>query len=375
MGQSVKNYDLVIVGGGILGLAHALIAQRMKRSVLVIDRDARANGASVRNFGFVTVTGQQPGAIWQHARRSRDIWAEIAPRAGIEVLQKGVVITAQRPEAEAVLDAFLRTDMAEGCRKLTSDEALQINPSLRRENLRGALYSPHELRVESRTAIPRLAEWLAQQGVDFLWNTSVHAALAPRVETSAGPVEARHVIVCPGDDFTSLFPERIALHQLQRCKLHMLRLAPATPVSLEAAVLSDLSLARYSGFAGLPEAAALQAVIRSEQPEHLANGVHLIVVKSADGSLVVGDSHHYAATPDPFQPSHIDDLITAEFDRVIDCGGFTVLDRWLGSYASGSGDSYLVDAPDGATRLVIVTAGCGASTAFSIAEETLESLL
>jgi len=27
--------------------------------------------------------------------------------------------------------------------------------------------------------------------------------------------------------------------------------------------------------------------------------VHLIVARSADGSLVVGDSHHYAATPDP----------------------------------------------------------------------------
>jgi hypothetical protein len=32
-------------------------------------------------------------------------------------------MTARRPEAEAVIDAFLATDMAEGCRRLTAAEA------------------------------------------------------------------------------------------------------------------------------------------------------------------------------------------------------------------------------------------------------------
>ena len=44
------------------------------------------------------------------------------------------------------------------------------------------------------------------------------------------------------------------------------------------------------------------ARLQAEQPEHLAHGVHLIAVQSEDGSLVVGDSHHYGATPDPFAP-------------------------------------------------------------------------
>ena len=54
-------YDLAIVGAGILGLAHALAASRLGLSTVVIDRDAQANGASIRNFGFVTVTGQERG--------------------------------------------------------------------------------------------------------------------------------------------------------------------------------------------------------------------------------------------------------------------------------------------------------------------------
>ena len=60
-------YDVAIVGAGIVGLAHALAAVRLGKRVIVIDRDARANGASIRNFGFVTVTGQKAGASWEGA--------------------------------------------------------------------------------------------------------------------------------------------------------------------------------------------------------------------------------------------------------------------------------------------------------------------
>ena len=73
-------------------------------------RTAQANGASVRNFGFITVTGQSAGAAGARARRSGDLWAEIAPKAGIAVEHEGVVVLARRPEAAAVLDAFARTD-------------------------------------------------------------------------------------------------------------------------------------------------------------------------------------------------------------------------------------------------------------------------
>ena len=38
---------------------------------VVVDRDTRANGASIRNFGFITITGQQAGECWQRAMRCR----------------------------------------------------------------------------------------------------------------------------------------------------------------------------------------------------------------------------------------------------------------------------------------------------------------
>src|ERR1700759_5886337 len=87
------SFALAVVGAGIVGLAHALAAARIGKRVVVIDRDPRANGASIRNFGFITVTGQERGEHWSLAVRGRDVWAEVAAEAGSAVEQTGLVLT------------------------------------------------------------------------------------------------------------------------------------------------------------------------------------------------------------------------------------------------------------------------------------------
>ena len=366
------HYDVAIVGAGICGLAHALMAARRGKTVAVIDRDAQANGASIRNFGFVTVTGQQRGEGWRRAMRSRDVWAEVAEAADIDILHRGLVVAARRPEARAVLEVFAETEMGEGCALLEPAEAGARFPAL--NGVAAALYSPHEIRVESRTAIPRLAAWLVEaHGVTFLRETAVHAVDPPTIETANGTVYADIAIVCPGDDLTTLFADRLAPYGLTRCKLHMMRLAPIG-LPVDCAVMSDLGLVRYLGYAELPEAVALRAVLEAEQADHLANGVHLIVVRGADGSLVVGDSHHYAPTPDPFAPESVDALILDEFRAVLNAGDIRVVERWTGTYASAEDRLALIDRPADAVRLVVITSGTGASTSFAIAEEVIADL-
>ena len=367
-----ESFDIAIVGAGIVGLAHALAAAGQGLRVVVIDRDAQANGASIRNFGFVTVTGQQQGDVWRRARRSRDVWAEVAGPAGIAIEQTGLVMVVQRPEARLVCEAFLATDMAEGCAWLDQAQALRLLGPVKPNRLEGVLTSSIDLRVESRTAIPALAAWLAEQhGVTFRRGVAVHAVESGQIDTSGGPVRAEAIIVCPGDDLTTLFPDMLARAGLTRCKLQMMRLA-SPGYRLPGTLMSDLGLVRYLGYAALPGSKALARRLQAEQAAHLANGIHLIVAQSADGSLVVGDSHHYAATPDPFASDEVDRLILEEFRAVF---GIVppVLERWTGTYASAAGHS-LVEAPMKGVRLVTVTSGTGASTAFGLAEDVLADL-
>ena len=366
-------HDLAVVGAGILGLAHALAAARRGLSVVVLDRDAQANGASIRNFGFVVVTGQTPGQDRDRAARSRDIWLDVAKPAGIALEHRGTILAARRPEAMALLEAFVQDGQAEGGRLLSRAELAALQPEIDSAAMAGGLYSPQEVRVDSTRAIPALTAHLARDhGVDFRFGVAVRAIAPPVLETSAGTVRASKIVVCPGDDLTGLYSDRIAARQVTRCKLQMLRLADPG-FRLRAGVLTDLSLLRYGGFAMLPQSAALRKRLESEQPEFLANGVHMIAVQGSDGSLVLGDSHHYGPTPDPFGTDAVDRMILAEYSAVFGRRPVSVVARWTGTYAS-AGVSAFRDAPHPDVRLVMVTSGTGASTGFAIGEETVAEL-
>jgi FAD dependent oxidoreductase TIGR03364 len=371
-----ERFDLVVVGAGIVGLAHALAAVRRGLSVAVIDREAQATGASVRNFGFVTVTGQQGGDCWRRAMRSRDVWAEVAPAAGIPIEQEGMLVVARRPEAMAVLEAFAATDMGTDCTLLPPAAVRsRYGDVLADTPLAGGLWSPHERRVESRHAVGKLAAWLEQaHGVTFHRRTQVKEVEPGRVATKAGTIEAERVVACPGDDLTTLFPDRIGALGIGRCQLHMLKIDPQAGFRLPGAVMSDLSLVRYLGYSELDAAAALRTRLEAEQPEHLAHGIHLIAVQGGDGQLVVGDSHAYAWSPEPFAAEAIDALILEELHAVLRLAEARVVERWTGTYAWLPNALMIRDAPDPTIRLVIVTSGTGASTAFAIGEETIADL-
>ncbi|MCB5423647.1 TIGR03364 family FAD-dependent oxidoreductase [Altererythrobacter sp. CC-YST694] len=371
--MSSPQPDLIVVGAGIVGLAHALTAARRGLHVQVVDRDAQANGASIRNFGFVTVTGQQRGKVWNLARRSAAIWREIAPKAGIAIEQEGLLLAARRPEAVDVIEAFAETEMAEGCRLLTPAQARAHCPELRGE-LGGALLSSADLRVESRTAIPLLARWLEEElGVDIRRGAAVSRIEPGLVLLADGTqLTAPHIIACPGDDWAGLFPATYAEEGITRCQLQMLRLAPPG-WRLPNPVMSDLSMVRYLGYSELCATGPLRRRLAREAGVELDQGIHLIAVQSADGSLVVGDSHVYAPTPAPFADAAIDELMLRQFAELFGQAP-PVIQRWTGTYASGPEHS-IVRQPMPGVGLVVVTSGTGASTSFALAENALSSFL
>ena len=118
--------------------------------------------------------------------------------------------------------------------------------------------------------------------------------------------------------------------------------------------MSDLGLVRYLGYAELPEAAALQRRLEAEQREHLANGVHLIVVQQR--RRLAGRRRlriTMPPTPDPFAPEAVDELILDEYAPVVALPRAAVVERWTGTYASAPDRLMLVDAPSDGVRIVI----------------------
>ena len=145
--------DVAVVGGGVLGLAIAYEAARRGKSVVLFERDGRAEGASVRNFGMIWPVGQpvgQPaGERYDMAIRSRERWLGLGRDAGIWVDPCGSLHVAYKEDELAVLEAFAVLDGRPG-EMLTPRAAREKSPGLRADGLLGAWWSPTELAVSPR---------------------------------------------------------------------------------------------------------------------------------------------------------------------------------------------------------------------------------
>src|SRR5471030_1179956 len=73
----------IVIGAGIVGLATARALAIRGYSVTVFERNERAVGASIRNFGIIWPIGQPDGKMYNRAMLSRSIWKEICTEAGI----------------------------------------------------------------------------------------------------------------------------------------------------------------------------------------------------------------------------------------------------------------------------------------------------
>lgn len=364
--------DVIIVGSGIVGMACAWAALQKGKSVRVIDRDPYCVGASIRNFGFVTVTGQGSGDTWRRARRSRDVWAQVAPLADIAVEHEGLYVLAQRPQAKAVLQELLARPEGQGLAWLELHDLQNLAPHLAHANLHGALYSPHELRIEAREAIEKLRQYLIHQGVVFQMGHAVQQVTSGALLVGDTWQQAERILVCPGPDLRQLFADTFAQNHTQLCQLQMLRVQPPSGYKLGAGVMSDLSLVRYEGYRQLPGSQLLHDQLRVECAQALVHGVHLIIVQSQDGSLVVGDSHHYGQAMRPFATREVEDLILHEMQRLLCLGHYQVTERWTGIYPSGPQDAMVQQVLPG-VQLVSVTSGTGMSTSFGLAEEIVQA--
>jgi D-hydroxyproline dehydrogenase subunit beta len=209
-------------------------------------------------------------------------------------------------------------------------------------------------------------------GVDFIWGEEVLDVSAPLVSTARRTLEGERVVVCTGADWRGVAAGFLAHKPLRLTNLQMLRVRPQEGFRLSAAVMSDLSMVRYRGYAELPASAALLRVLEEEQADALAHGIHLIAVQSGDGSLVVGDSHHADDVASPFAAAEVEECILRELRAVVNLESLRVTERWVGAYPTDPEDDVRIEAPEPSVRVVVVTSGTGASTAFALAEDVFE---
>ncbi|MGW8888666.1 TIGR03364 family FAD-dependent oxidoreductase [Streptomyces sp. NPDC055749] len=373
--MTVNHVDTAVVGGGILGLAHALAAARRGDRVVLFERDEFSVGASIRNFGMIWSVGQQRGAMYERALRSREIWLEIAAKSGLWAAPVGSLHLAHHPDEVAVLEEFVSTTAPardRGTTMITAKEALSRSDMARAEGLLAAMWSPTEVNVDPRLAIPAVAEYLTKEhGVDIRFGTTVRGIDLPTVSTTAGDWRAERVFVCSGNDFETLYPEVFATDRVVRCKLQMMRtgVQPGGR-QLGPMLCGGLTLLHYAAFEDCTAKAALAERMGRELPFHRENGIHVLLSQTADGRLTIGDSHAYGKTHDPFESEEINRAVLDYLSTFATLPSPEITERWHGFYPSlRDGRNELVVEPEPGVTVVNGVGGAGMTLSFGLAEE------
>lgn len=367
------EYDVVVVGAGIVGLAHAYHAHRRGLTVAVVDHADRVAGASVQNFGHACITAQS-GTALEYARAGRSHWLDLARTAGFWAVESGTHCVARHEDEYAVLEQFAELRGKEQVRLLGRTEVLDRLP-IADTDVVGGMYLPLDVQVDPRAAAPAIARWLDSSGVDFFWRTAATSFAPGVVHTSRGELRAGTTFVTVNHDIDRLFPEYAERDALVRCRLHMLRATLPLDAPLPTPLFTGWSLLRYSGFENLPAVADVSARLQAEYPGYVELDLHQMYTPQPDGSILLGDTHVREITAPPFQSEEGFQVLLTEARSLFGVDRIDVTERWQGIYCSAPGSEFMLEEPVDRVHIATVTTGIGMTTSMGLALANVDSAL
>jgi FAD dependent oxidoreductase TIGR03364 len=374
----MKGYDVAIIGSGIIGLAHAYAAAKRGLKTIVLERNSRPLGASVRNFGLQVPLAQLPGENYALAIKSQAIWKEVATEFSFWAKPNGLFILSLSELENVVMNEFVLQAEALGYNgiKFINKEELKLATSsrLNHNNIAGAIFSTNETTINPANALQKIAEGLKEKyKVDFKYNCTVQRINNNLIETNLGAFNAERIIVCTGASHEQFYPEAFTHLKLKKCKLQVMKLEITEPGwQLNEAIASGISMLHYSSFYCAPSIGKLKLFYETNYPELKKYGIHILAVENNNRELIIGDSHEYDEFDfDPGIKTEINDIILHWAGKYLNIQSYKVKETWSGEYLKNMSENiYCRLSPTNNIRIVNAVGGQGMTISFGLAEET-----
>lgn len=218
MAAATEGFDVLIVGGGVIGLSLAWELAQHDARVCVVDQGSLANEASWAGAGMIPA-GAAPSkwrlasAVEQLEGLSQSLQAEwhkkLLDQTGIdnEYRQCGAVQLAfTENEVESLRSNVARWQtLGINCDELDATTLFDLEPALTASapQFTSAYVLPDEAQIRNPRHLRALVEACHSQGVDLRPNTEVTSfetryARVARVMTEAGPLEAGQICLTTG---------------------------------------------------------------------------------------------------------------------------------------------------------------------------------
>ncbi len=201
-------YDVVIIGGGVIGAAIARRLSRFESSVLLLEKESDvAMGASRANSGIVHA-GFDPLPGSSKARlnvRGNQLMEELCLDLNVPFKRTGSLVVGYSPEDLKTLEVLLargKTNGVQGLRILNQAELMKMEPNLS-PDARYALHAPQAGIVCPYTLTIALAENAVQNGAELRCETMALGIESEKgrvsgVKTSQGLIRCRWVVNAAG---------------------------------------------------------------------------------------------------------------------------------------------------------------------------------
>jgi glycine oxidase len=203
-----RNPDLLVVGGGLVGLCIAYFAAEQGASVQLIEAGALGAGASGANAGGIWPNDQTPlhsTGFRTLAFLGRDLWGRLSLRPGFEFdwrVNGFLNVNGERIGPSAENAALGLQNQGYAVQAIDGDQIAQLEPNLC-SGLKAGLHLPSEAHLHPLKAAVSLVRAARSRGVGIAGGVAA-ADFAVRngriavVDTTAGPIESRHVIAATG---------------------------------------------------------------------------------------------------------------------------------------------------------------------------------
>ncbi|MEA1972101.1 MAG: FAD-dependent oxidoreductase, partial [Candidatus Cloacimonadota bacterium] len=173
----MKNYDVIIIGAGSVGVPTALAISKKKMSVLCIDSlPAPGQGNNKKAIGGIRATHSDFGKI-KVGLRSIEIFSTWKEKYGTDIgwQTNGYSFVAYDKESENKLKNLIKIQKNFGLNIdwISAEEYQKIVPGINPKNLRGATYSPDDGSASNLLAINAWWTKSLEFGAEYKFNEKV----------------------------------------------------------------------------------------------------------------------------------------------------------------------------------------------------------
>lgn len=199
-------HDVVIIGGGVIGLS---IARELagRKSVLLLDRGSPGQGTSRAAAGMLTPLSEadDQGEFFQFCRASQAIYdrfvEDLQAETGLDVgySKEGLLFLASTEDAAAELAQRYDWQKKAGfeVELLTADAVYSMEP-LVTAPVQSAVFIPGERSIAPRGLVNALREACVRRGVEIRIGANVDGVAPNRVRVGRITLEAQNIIVASG---------------------------------------------------------------------------------------------------------------------------------------------------------------------------------